>query len=141
MEVWGRLRPGTADRREADEPKAAGAADPLEPRVEKEFLTWRRVSEGGLIPLAFILLRFVPQRPITLAQWLLLSVAALLFASPVVLSSYREDVKGQSAQSAGVLAVGYRLRLGLTLGGAITPMGGVLGRIAGGRVGVTAVWL
>src|SRR5205807_6071500 len=60
MEVWGRLRPGTADRREADEPMPAGVADPLEPRVGKEFLTWRRVLEWCLIPLAFILLRFVP---------------------------------------------------------------------------------
>ena len=134
MEVWGRLRPGTADRREADEPKPAGAADPLEPRVGKEFLTWRRVLEWCLIPLAFILLRFVPPRPITLAQWLLLLVAALLFASPVVLSSYREYVKGQAARSAGDLAVEYRLRLGLTLGEAITPMGDLLGRIAGADV-------
>ena len=45
MEVWGRLRPGTADRREADEPMPAGVADPLEPRVGKEFLTWRRVLD------------------------------------------------------------------------------------------------
>lgn len=141
MEVWGRLRPGTADRREADEPKAAGAADPLEPRVEKEFLTWRRVIEWCLIPLAFILLRFVPQRPITLAQWLLLSAAALLFASPVVLSSYREYVKGQAARSAGELAVEYRLRLGLTLGEAMTPMGDLLGRIAAGRREERAVLL
>jgi hypothetical protein len=116
----------------------AGAA---EPRVGKEFLTWRRVIEWCLIPLAFILLRFVPQRPITLAQWLLLSVAALLFASPVVLSSYREYVKGQAARSAGELAVEYRLRLGLTLGEAITPMGDLLGRIAGGRRDERAVLL
>jgi hypothetical protein len=109
--------------------------------VEKEFLTWRRVIEWCLIPLAFILLRFVPQRPITLAQWLLLSVAALLFASPVVLSSYREYVKGQAARSAGELAVEYRLRLGLTLGEAMTPMGDLLGRIAAGRREERAVLL
>ena len=100
MEVRGRPQPETADYREVAELKAAGAADPVGPRVEKEFLTWRRVIEWCLIPLAFILLRFVPQRPITLAQWLLLSVAAVLFASPVVLSSYREYAKGQAARSA-----------------------------------------
>src|SRR5438309_946353 len=138
MEVWGRLSPGTADRREAAKPKAAGAADPLERR---EFLTWWRVLEWCLIPLAFILLRFVPPGPITLAQWLLLLVAGLLFASPVVLSSYREYVKGQAARSAGDLAVEYRLRLGLTLGEAITPMGHLLGRIAGGRREERAVLL
>ena len=141
MEVWGRLRPGTADRREAAQPKAAGAAHPVEPRVEKAFLTWWRVIEWCLIPLGFILLRFVPPGPITLAEWLLLLVAALLFASPVVLSSYREYVKGQAARSAGDLAVEYRLRLGLTLGEAITPMGDLLGRIAVGRREERAVLL
>ena len=141
MEVRGRPQPETADYREVAELKAAGAADPVGPRVEKEFLTWRRVIEWCLIPLAFILLRFVPQRPITLAQWLLLSVAALLFASPVALSSYREYAKGQAARSAGELAVEYRLRLGLTLGEAMTPMGDLLGRIAGGRREERAVLL
>ena len=61
MEVRGRPQPETADYREVAELKAAGAADPLEPRSEKEFLTWRRVIEWCLVPLAFILLRFVPQ--------------------------------------------------------------------------------
>jgi len=113
----------------------------VEPRAEKAFLTWWRVIEWCLIPLGFILLRFVPPGPITLAEWLLLLVAALLFASPVVLSSYREYVKGQAARSAGDLAVEYRLRLGLTLGEAITPMGDLLGRIAVGRREERAVLL
>jgi hypothetical protein len=112
----------------------------LKPGVGEAFLSWWRVVEWSLIPLAYVLMRFVPPHPIRLAQWLLLLLAAVLFASPVILASYREYVKGLAARSARELAVEYRLRLGLALGEAMTPIGDLLGRIAAGgreeRVGL-----
>lgn len=98
--------------------------------MEKRFLTWSRVAEWALLPLAFVVLRFVPDRLTTPSGWLLLLSAAALFASPVVFSSYREFVKGRAARSAELLAVEYRARLGLTLGEALTPIADLLGRIA-----------
>lgn len=113
--------PGTASN-------AHGAR--FEPHEEGRFLTPRRVAEWSLLPLAFVILRFVPERLTRPSDWLLLLAAAALFASPVVFSSHREFVKGRHARSAELLAVEYRARLGLTLGEAITPIADLLGRIA-----------
>lgn len=102
----------------------------LEHLEELPFLTWRRVAEWALLPLAFVVLRFVPPRLGGLGDLVLLLLAAGLFASPLVFSSYREYVKGREARSAELLAVNYRARLGLTLGEALTPLADLIGRIA-----------
>lgn len=127
------------------EPDEAGAAVPTRARPTKRgterkapapaerFLTWWRLLQWASIPVAFVILRFVPPRPMRLSHWLLLLVAAALFASPVVLSSYREHVKTREARSAAELAVEYQARLGLTLGEAITPVADLLGQIGDAR--------
>lgn len=98
-------------------------------RGDRTFFEWRRALEWVSIPVAFIVMRFVPDGRLRLTGWLLLVVAALLFAAPAVFASYREYQKTRDVRSASDLAVEYRLRLGLTLGEAVVPIGDLLGRI------------
>jgi putative methionine-R-sulfoxide reductase with GAF domain len=100
------------------------------PTGSGSFVHWRRVLEWALIPLAFVITRFVPGRPDGVGEWLVLVAAGLLFASPAIFASYREYVKGRLASSAEDLAIEYRTRLGLTLGEAVIPIGDLLGRIS-----------
>jgi hypothetical protein len=98
------------------------------PGTSERFVTWRRVVEWALIVAGFIVVPFV-KRPATLPEWALLISAGVLIGVPVVLSSYRENLREQEAKSAADLAVEYEARLGLTLGDAITPLADLLGRI------------
>lgn len=93
------------------------------------FFGWRRGLEWALIPLAFVLMRFVPTRP-SGAGWFVLLAAAMLVTLPAVLSSHREHSKERLARSAEELATEYRIRLGRTLGEAVVPIGDLLGRIS-----------
>jgi hypothetical protein len=124
----GGRRRGTARRRLASA-LAVARDEGRELLVEERFFGWKRLAEWSLIPLAFVVLQFVPDRPAGVSGWLLLLVAAVLFASPAIFASYREHRKGQAARSAEELAVEYRLRLGLALGEAVIPIGDLLGRI------------
>ena len=105
-------------------------ADHGPPPPAASFVNWRRALEWALIPLAFVIIRFVPGRPGSAGAWLVLVTAGVLFASPAILASYREYVKGRLAGSAEELAIEYRTRLGLTLGEAVIPIGDLLGRIS-----------
>src|SRR5215218_4034787 len=93
------------------------------------FFGWRRVLEWALIPLAFVLLRFVPTRP-SGSGWLMLLLVAALVTLPAVLASHREYAKERLARTAEDLALQYRTRLGRTMGEAVIPIGDLLGRIS-----------
>jgi hypothetical protein len=82
-----------------------------------------------LIPLAFVLMRFVPTQP-SGAGWLVLLVAATLVTLPAVLASQREYAKDQLARTAEDLARQYRTQLGRAMGEAVIPISDLLGRIS-----------
>lgn len=102
-------------------------------RRDEGFLTWRRVLGWGAIPVAFLIMRFVPPRPVAVREWLLLLLAGVLFTWPVIHASYREFRKAGQAKSAAELAIEYEARLGLALGEAVSPIAHLLGYIAEAR--------
>lgn len=124
--------PGGAAIRARREPVRGEGPQRVSERPEP-FLVWSRLVEWSLIPLAFVVLRFVPDHPTRLLEWLLLLLAGALFASPVVRASRREYLKTQEARSAADLAVDYQARLGLALGEVVTPVADLLGQIAAAR--------
>jgi hypothetical protein len=93
------------------------------------FFGWRRALEWTLIPVAFVLMRFVPTRP-SGTGWVVLLAGAVLMTLPAVLASHREYAKDKLAHTAEQLALEYRSRLGRTMGEAVIPIGDLLGRIS-----------
>jgi hypothetical protein len=96
------------------------------------FVTWRRVIEWVAIVIGFVAVRFVG-RPTNWLGWLMLMLAGVLIAAPVVLAAQWEYLREHEAAAANNLATVYRDRLGVTLGDAIIPLADLIRRINSNR--------
>jgi putative methionine-R-sulfoxide reductase with GAF domain len=94
----------------------------------RAFLTAQRLVEWAAIIAGFVTARLLA-RPTSWLGWLLLVLAGILVATPVILASFREHLRAQEAASAVDLATEYRTKLTVTLGDALTPLADLLGRI------------
>ncbi len=97
-------------------------------RSKQGFVTRQRVLEWAAIVAGFVTMRLLG-RPANWLGWLLLVVAGVLVATPVMLAARREYGREQQASTGVELAIEYRTRLTVTLGDALTPLADLLGRI------------
>jgi hypothetical protein len=98
------------------------------PRGLRGFVTAQRAVEWAAIVAGFVIVRLLG-RPTNWLGWLLLVLAGVLVAAPVVLGALREYLREQQTTSAVELATAYRMKLAVTLGDALTPLADLLGRI------------